>query len=75
MEAILSLKQPGKIDFQDGKMGYFVCYHRCPRCAHNVKVILPRVEFNKTVEALQIHRRHSPKEVIKRGLIGIANKL
>lgn len=71
----MSLKHAGRIDYQNGRMGWFVCYHRCPRCEHNVKVILPTNEYNHVCHDLGRHLTLSPREITKRVLIGVVDKL
>ena len=67
----VSLKTPGKIDFINGKMGWFVCY--CPNCRK--KVILDRQQFNLVRYAIARPAHFSTREITKRVLLKAVDKL
>lgn len=69
--AYVAYKTPGKIDFINGRMGYFVCY--CPNCRE--KVILSRSQYNVIVQKLARPVHHSPREFAKRALLKMADKI
>lgn len=71
----MSLKTPGKIDFRNGKLKWFVCYDRCPYCERKHKVLLDRSEYDYVRNQICKPVHYSPKETLKRVLIKAVDKL